>query len=290
MNNQHPHHPDIERLKKTLLENGESVEASEALAQASLFLRQSPDPKADPRHREQVIEALMAEMQIQQATLRQSWWQRLGEQWWLLVLFTQARVIGSAIWVASLLIMSLGVLVTLPQISAHLSTLPFTMLAPLVTAFGVAFLYDDTLPGIHELEDSTRASLRFLVLARLVLLFSFDLLLALLGSIVLALGHSEISLVPLILTWLAPMTFLAALAFFLSVLVIDPLAASVFSLALWGLYLIARNSEGPFFALLSVPDLTAASARLPLALTTVLLITLALWLVGRPTHVFNQPR
>jgi hypothetical protein len=133
-----------------------------------------------------------------------------------------------------------------------------------------------------ELEESTLASARLLLLARLTLIFGFDLLLAVAGSILLAVVHAEISLMPLILSWLAPMAFLSALAFLMSVMLVDTLAAALFSLALWGAHIFLRNWQTlpEFFVYLSMPGLSAPETRPLLFIAASVIVAAALWIVG----------
>jgi hypothetical protein len=121
-----------------------------------------------------------------------------------------------------------------------------------------------------------------LLLARLTLVFSFNLVLALIGSILLAWFDAEILLVPLIASWLAPMAFLCGLAFFLGIMLADTLAASAFSLALWMIHQILSNVHGgnPILFLLSLPGLSDPANRPFLMLTSALLVIAALWIMG----------
>lgn len=300
-NHQHNQHP-VDRLRRTLLANGEPAEDLESLVNVGHFLQQSAAPQVDDQRRSAVLNLLLDELATQHtvspvetvAVQPAGWWSRLGswldQCWWLLILRSQVRIVSKTIWAGSALVMLLGVVVTLPQATLSAAALPFTMIAPLVTACGVALLYDDMLPGIHELEDSTRASLPGLILARLVLLFSFDLLLALAGSVILALVNTEISLLPLILSWLAPVTFLAALAFFLSVFLLDALAAAAFSLTLWIVYLLVRADDGRLLQRLSAADFSTSGAHLPLLLGALTLVVMGLWLVGTPSRKFEDYR
>jgi len=95
--------------------------------------------------------------------------------------------------------------------------------------------------------------------------------------------QSHISLLPLVMSWLAPMAFLSALAFLLSVLLSDPIAGAVFSLMLWAMNVMLRSVSNlnELTRILSFPGLTSPETRPLLFMSAVLLITLALWLVGR---------
>jgi len=183
----------------------------------------------------------------------------------------QLGVVHREIWWASALVMGLGVLVTLASdASAPLdATLPFALVAPIVTAVGMAFLYGPTADPAIEIELAAPVSSRMILLARLALVFGFDLGLGLAGSAALSFLHSNISFWPLVSAWLAPMTFLSMLALLLTVLTLDSGLGMLVSLGLWIVQCAARFrtwSDTPW--LLALPDLTAgAQAWLwPLAL------------------------
>jgi hypothetical protein len=173
-----------------------------------------------------LVEVLKAEMHGGRKTRLQT----LTSWWPLLLLRSQLRVVQGEIWFASALVIGLGTLVTVLTFEAGSSMmLPLVFLAPVVSGFGVAFLYDGNIVQMLELEDTTPASARILLLARLTLVFGFNLLLMLAGSLILAIALEDVSLWPLVSSWLAPMTFLSALAFFTSVLIKDALVGGFLS-------------------------------------------------------------
>ncbi|NTU65432.1 MAG: hypothetical protein HGB05_19035 [Chloroflexi bacterium] len=194
---------------------------------------------------------------------------------WLLR--AQLRVVQHEIWLASALVMTLGVLVTLtrqPGLSAEM--LPLALIAPLVAALGITFLYGPAADPSLEIELATPISPRLIVLVRLLLVFLFDLALGLIGSVALVIANSEWSLWPLVSLWLAPMTFLAALAFLLSMLFVDPLIGVSICLTVWGLQVLRVF---PPFA--TLPNWLSDDLQPLLWLTAVLCVGLALWLAGR---------
>jgi hypothetical protein len=194
------------------------------------------------------------------------------------------RVVQGEIWVASLLIMLLGIVVTLntyghPQLSAP-ETVPFVLLMPVVAAIGVAFLYGPMASPALEMELATPVSRRVILLARLTLLFAFDLALGIASSIVLTLLQPDLSLWPLVMAWLAPMSFLSAFAFLLGTLWLDPTISILISLALWGSQYLMRikNWHDLYWYL---PNLTTTSAQPWLFAMALLLGALALWIAER---------
>ena len=88
-------------------------------------------------------------------------------------------------------------------------------LAPLVAAAGMALIYGDDNDPVLELTRSTPASQSQILLARLVLVFGYDLLLALVATAGLRLFLGEQVVLALLFEWLAPMAFLSSLALLL---------------------------------------------------------------------------
>jgi hypothetical protein len=203
-------------------------------------------------------------------------------QWAWLLLRLQVWVVRREIWAASALVMALGTLVTLTMSGPYSSggTLPLVLVAPIVAAGGMAFLYGPAVDPALEIELATPASSRLILLARLVLVFGFDLGLGLAMSVVLAVLQPEVSLWPLVMDWLAPMAFLSTLAFLLTVLSTDPGLSVLVSLVLWG-GLNVRKSVGLGRLSWPLPDLLAASARPWLWGLALLFGGLALWAAGR---------
>ena len=109
-------------------------------------------------------------------------------------------------------------------------------------------------------------------------MFGFNLLITLACSVGLTLLQSGISLAPLIAAWLAPMTFLSALAFLLSVIFFNSLTSVLISLLLW-IGAAARHfvSLEPFF----LPDVLQISFQPALLIAALPLVGLALWLAER---------
>jgi hypothetical protein len=121
---------------------------------------------------------------------------------------------------------------------------------------------------------STPTSPRLVLLSRLTLVFGYDLLLALIASLLLSMVHG-FTLWALIELWFAPMLFLSALALAAS-LVFSPLVAMVGALILWGLRLVQmsstmRNGPAPYTDVAQVFGLPALNPYL-LALGLALLV------------------
>lgn len=236
---------------------------------------------------------------------------RLDDWWPWLMLRGQARVVRQEIWLASALVMALGLLVAL----AGRAGLPLTLAAPLVAALGIAFLYGPDDGGLLEVELVAPAAAQLVLLARLALVFAFNLLLGLAASAALALllggpgpgnpivggpglaggGPNDAGLAgggpgfwALVTSWLAPMACLSALAFCLAALFSDPNLSAVICLVLW-----AWHSAGELLAPARLPlphlDLAATELRLGLWLAAAGLVLAGLWLAGRQGRWINPP-
>jgi hypothetical protein len=262
------------RLRALLAEDAETPEEIEALLETVRFIRRWDAPSPTPQETVRLVEKLLPELPKPE--------RRHPGQWWpLLILRAEARIIRREIWLASALVMALGVLTTLGINSTNAAT-PLTILAPVVAAVGMALLYDSDMEQVLELADATPVSARLLLLARLTLVFGFNLALGLGGSVVLSLLRADMLLWPLVMSWLAPMAFLSALAFLLSVVTGDAIAGAVFSLAIWGMHVFVRSmpASGDLSWILSLPGLADPAARPFLFAAALLLVMAALWLAG----------
>lgn len=195
--------------------------------------------------------------------------------WMAALLRAQLVVVRRELWAASAFVLALGVLVTL---ALNQGGMPFVLIAPLVTAVGVSFLFGPGDETVLEIELAAPVSQRTLLLARMTLLFAINLIFGVAASLLLALLRQDILFWPLVATWLAPMAFLSALAFFFSVALRCPLLGILVSLALWGAQ--TARQIAPWTAG-RLPDLLAADAQLWLWAAAVLLLLLALWRAGR---------
>ena len=144
--------------------SSEEIEAFEALFQ------QKPEPQVRLSHRAQVLDAMTSLLPRPKTRL-----ERLSEWYPLALLSSQGLVLRHEIWLASALVLFLGLLATLVT-SQTPDTLLFSALAPLVAAAGVSVLYNGISQSMLEMEDATRTSGSVLLLARLTLVFGFNFL------------------------------------------------------------------------------------------------------------------
>jgi hypothetical protein len=259
MNNHRDH------LRAMLEEDTGSREDAQALLPTIQKLRDLNTPSGD-------VHALMAVLLPHVPESRRVHWRRKLAEWWpWLLLRSQLRVMRGEIWIASLLVMLFGTVITLTQSGEGAS---LEIIAPLVTAIGIAFIYGPDVDPMMEIQLATPVSPRLILLARLAAIFSFDLVLSLVASVVLVLFGDSAALWPLILSWLAPMAFLSALAFFLAVFSREPILSALTCFVLW----IWQAIDIEYF---SIPDLTTVAARPYLLVLALILGGVALWLAGQ---------
>ena len=261
------------RLRAMLEEDTGSAEAAEDLLPVVERLRHWSVPEAEANEAARMIEMLLSEMP--RPASRVVRWRRRLENWWpWLLLRAQTRVVRSEIWMASLLVIALGTMVTVMRHtpSPNGDPLPIVMVAPLIAALGVAFIYGPDVDPPLEILLATPVSPRLVLFARLTLVFGFNLALVLAGSIVLAAVRADIFLWSLVLAWLAPMMFLSALAFCISIVSREGLLSGLASFIVWMMQL----TDFPSWQ----PDLLSPAARPWLVMMALLLGMVALWLAG----------
>ena len=270
-------------LKRLLEMDMDDGEDSESLILLMMTLTDATIPAPSAHATDDLIRLLSAEIPSAEENIAST----SNLRWIGLVLWSQLRVVQKEIWLASLLVIVLGTIVSLFRYdpsSGNLTAL--AIIAPVIAAVGVGLLYDDDMALIRELEDSTLMSTSMLMFARLLLVFCFNLMLATTGSIVLALAETQLSLVPVIMSWLAPMTFLSALAFFISVLSAQAIAGGLLSLVLWSLHILMQVADKQSIAIqiLSLQGLSALVTRPFLFIVAGLLVVVTLWYLQQQEH------
>lgn len=128
------------------------------------------------------------------------------------LLRAQAYLVKREIWPATAGVMALAVITGL--LSNHAEAISYV--APLVAAAGLAALYGPEHDPAYELTLAAPTSAWKILLARLSVVSAYNLLLALLASLVMLLIVPPELLGAIILGWLAPMAFLSTLALLLS--------------------------------------------------------------------------
>ena len=257
-------------LRAKLIEDTGSPEEADRLLAVARRLPDWSAPTPTARSTAQLIATLQA-AQVQSPVTRHSKLLQLG-----LLIRSQARVIQPEIWLATALVMTLGVFVTLATAQPHVTieSLPFVYIAPIVAAIGLAFLYGPGLDPASEIEVATPTSPRLVFLIRLMLVFGFNLGLGLI--------HTDFSVWPLIDSWLTPMACLSALTVMCSVLFVDPLISTAAGSLAWGIFVSQQFIERTAVPWLTyLPNLASAEARPFLYGLALTLSVVALWLSGR---------
>jgi len=140
----------------------------------------------------------------------------------------QTHLVRGEMWPASAVVMALAVIVIF--LIGKIEVLRF--IAPIVAAASLAVIFGPEHDPAYELTLATPTSPWKVLLARMTLVYSYNLFLALTASFILLLTISPDVLGILILAWLGPMTFLSALALFLS-LWVGTIYSIAVTYALW---------------------------------------------------------
>jgi hypothetical protein len=155
------------------------------------------------------------------------------------IIQSQIPLVQREIWLASALVMAIGLVVAVIAEKA----IVIHVLAPMVATVCVVVIYGSENDPAFELANATPTSQWQILFARLALVFSYNLILALAAS----LGFAW--LVPgelvgnLVLGWLGPMAFMSILALAVS-LWTSPANAITAAYSLWLLQIIAKNLLG----------------------------------------------
>jgi hypothetical protein len=150
------------------------------------------------------------------------------------LLLSQIPLVRGKLWAASAITMGLGCVVSLiTSANASVAAASFSLFAPVIAAMGIAFVYGPENDPSLEVALSTPTPSRSVLMARLVLVYGYDLALALGATAVLVLTKGGAGLLPLVSLWISPMLFLSALALLVS-LFLGPAVAVLTALALWG--------------------------------------------------------
>lgn len=144
------------------------------------------------------------------------------------IMWAQVPMFCREIWPTSLLVLLLGFVMTLLTDRAGV----LFAIAPLVSVAGLAYIYNESSDPAFELVLSTPISQIQLLLARSSLVFGFNLVSVGLLGLTLALHFSPETILTLLKSWLAPMTFLSIFGLCLS-LFTRPGNAIAVAYALW---------------------------------------------------------
>jgi hypothetical protein len=160
---------------------------------------------------EEVLRRVHAEQSRTESGVGAHW--HAGVRWGFDLLLSQAPLVRRELWPAGAIVILIGIAV------AYLigDSKVIVLLAPLVAAAGLAVLYGPENDPAIELALSCPTSLRQILLARVALVFGYNLVMALFASLVTKSLTPPGLLGSIILSWLGPMAFLSASALLLSI-------------------------------------------------------------------------
>jgi hypothetical protein len=147
------------------------------------------------------------------------------------LLRAELRLVRPSVWVASILVMVCAVLAAAAGGHGTGATV-LSLVAPVIAVAGVAGVYGPEREPAFEALAITTTSPRLVLLARVTLVFGYDLALAVAASVVMRLVATEVGLVDLVIAWLGPMTLLLALSLVLAMW-IGPNVSLAVAGALW---------------------------------------------------------
>ena len=204
---------------------------------------------------------------------------------WLLCK-SQARIIHKSIWIVTPLVIAFGTALSLIAVETggarlHLAESVLSLVTALSAASGAAFLFgEENDPGL-EITLSTPTSIRLVMLCRLALVMGYNIALAAIASLVIAVVHGG-SAWEIIQTWLGPLLLLSSITLMLSVVI-----GSWFAL-LAGILLESLRALPGFFdqhaPLLQIVNPASWPTNLTIVFLAVLLIVFAVFYAPR------QPR
>ena len=140
------------KLRQKLIEDLGTGDAVDELLPVVAALQKTTTPQPTAKETSQLLAALEP-MLPQQAAATKQWRAHLQWAYWLLR--AQMRIVRAELWLGSAFVIALGVLVTL---AADLQALPFVLIAPIVAAVGITFLYGPSNDPALEIELTTAVS------------------------------------------------------------------------------------------------------------------------------------
>jgi hypothetical protein len=152
------------------------------------------------------------------------------------LLRAELRLVRPAVWLASAVVMACAVWLAVEG-GEGAGAPVLSLVAPLVAVAGVAGVYGPQRDPAFEALAITATSPRLVLLARVTLVFAYDLALAVATSMVVRLVAPEVGLVDLVVAWLGPMTLLSALSLLLAMW-IGPNVSMTVAGSLWALRLL----------------------------------------------------
>lgn len=204
---------------------------------------------------------------------------RRRARWGWLLLRGQVPLVRRSLAAATALMLLLGIVVLASRPLGRGGEV-LSLLAPLAAALGLTLVNGPEIDPPAELTATTGTSLRLVLLARLVLVFGYDLALGLAATALTLVCTTSLGLSTLVLSWFGPMLLLSSVSFALAVLTRPAVGVTV-ALAAWALRLLAGAGPVVRAGLLSagqtqaIRDAWMTSLPIVLAAVAILAVTLA---------------
>lgn len=197
-----------------------------------------------------------------------------------LILHSQAKLIYREIWSASWFVLLLGFIFTWIIGKAE-TYLPFVLIIPVVAAVGISFIYGQEVDPAIEIELATRISPYWILLARLTLVFTYNLILGLVASGILATTIPSFSFWIMVSAWLGPMALLSGFSFFVTVLSGNSSIGVILSLTTWGIINVLRLGVLPSVVRFDwITEMFTSQAAPVIWIVAVVFCIAGLWLAG----------
>jgi hypothetical protein len=168
---------------------------------------------------------------------------RRGVRFAVELLRAELRLVRPSVWVASVLVMACAVAAAAAAGGRGTGATVLSLVAPLIAVAGVAGVYGPEREPAFEALAITSTSPRLVLLARVTLVFGYDLVLAVAASAVVRLVTPDAGLVDLVIAWLGPMTLLLALSLVLAMW-IGPNVSLGVAAVLWMLRVATVGAPG----------------------------------------------
>jgi len=196
---------------------------------------------------------------------------------WLRLAWSQTELLEAPFWWSSLLLTLIGVLLGMSYGSAA-ATLCLMLISPLVAVTGVAYLFRPATRILWELEQLSQVQPLEFLYARLALILTLNLTLAVVLLFVAWTQGLQIVLWRLLLIWFGPMIGLTGIALFCSVHW-NTLAGVIVPMVAWGLLVVAGWREIVLNTSLDLPNVAVFITLLGMS-NTLLLLAVAALVVG----------
>jgi hypothetical protein len=230
-------------------------------------------PEPDSARLLAALKPLLAEpLEVEKIFVLESERRDFGD--WLRLAWNQTNLLEAPFWWSSFLLTLLGALLGMSY-GGTAAALCLVVVSPLVAVTGVAYLFRPATRILWELEQLSRVQPLEFLYARLALILTLNLLLAVALLLVAWTQGLQIVLWRLLLIWFGPMIGLTGIALFCSVRW-NTLAGVIAPVVAWGLLVLAGWRETVLNTTPDLPNAPALITRLGMSNTLLLLAGVAL--------------